>query len=244
MDGCNGATSTQRVACEATLPESSSGSVGGTPLTLLESPDSLPPTGDAMIDMMLLCERTVTDRRKLSDARRESAEQSQRSAEDQQVEKMREAARDTFAQAITSCAFSLAASGAQAASGCIQIEAGKLQYKAAHFEAADDKARTLGQGHFSALSSRATGYSKLWESFGSGASAIGGAVSGAMNKELKEDEADAKALEHSAARAGRAASGAADSAREMKEVADKTMQRLEQLIESRHQTRLALIQRA
>ncbi|MBS2019150.1 MAG: hypothetical protein JST00_40155 [Deltaproteobacteria bacterium] len=204
---------------------------------LLESAPMMAPSGNLAIDVMLLLERSMAGRQKQVDSARDAAEKAQRAAEDAQVEKMREGARDSFAQAISSAAFSMAASGAQVASGCIQIEAGKLQYKGAR--ANDPK---VSQS-YSALATRASAYAKVWDGVGTAANATGTAVSAAWGKAAKNDEASAKDLEHVAARAGRQVAAVGERSREMGEMIDKTLQRLEQLVETENQTKLALIQR-
>lgn len=236
MDGCNGTRRTDTTALPVDCSTSLDGVSPADEGELLDPPLDRGFTGNLTIDVMLLCERTQAKRQRSAETQREAADALQTSAEDRQVEKMREEARDTFAQAMVSCAFSLAASGAQAASGGLQINAGGLQGDAAVFS---KQAGVLG-----ARAAQATGQSRIWDAVGTGINGIGAAVAGAQNKTIKEDQADAKELEHAAARAGRRGSADGEASREMKELAAKTMQRLEQLIDAEHQTRLALIQRA
>lgn len=213
------------------------GAMGEDSAELLESAPMVAPSGSLAIDVMLLLERSMAGRQKQVDAARDAAEKAQRAADDAQVEKMREGARDTFAQAISSAAFSMAASGAQVASGCVQIEGGKLQYKGARSN--DPKVTQF----YSALAARASGYVKVLEGVGTAANATGTAVSAAWGKAAKDDEVSAKELEHVSARAGRTVASVAERSREMSEMIEKTLQRLEQLIETQSQTKLALIQK-
>lgn len=238
MDACQGATSrtVDTTNLDATCEAPTASTVAG---DLVVPAEPMVPTGNLVADVMRLCERSLAQRQQQMDQRREASEKRQRALEDAQVEKMREEARDTFAQAIASCAFSLAASGAQAVSGGLQIEAGGIQGKAAGLLVDPKHASWLN-----AEATRAMGYSKLWDAIGSGTSALGTAVSGALNATVKADEADAKSLEHAAGRAGRQAQSEADASREMRDLVDKTMQRLEQILEGEQQTRLALVQRA
>lgn len=204
---------------------------------LLERPVDRVLAGDLVTQMALLMERSLQKQRSAFETRRDAAERSQERAEDGQVEKMREAARETFAQAMVSCAMSVAASAAQAVAGGLQICSAELAHSAT-------TAPTTKWGAWlSNRSQMATACSKLADAAGTGINGTSTAISGAMNAEMKNTEADAKVQEQLAGRAGRRAQRDTDSMREMQEMADKTMQRLEQLLESRHQTRLALIQR-
>gem|GEM_PF-5750879 len=206
--------------------------------SLLEVPDARPLTGDLATQTALLLQRSLAKQRRGADERQDAFETAQQKAEDKQVSKMREEADKAFAQAMASCAISVGASVAQIVSGGLQMKAGAANVKAAPLA-------EKGPKHLELMvqAKRAEGLSRLFDGIGTGMNALNTGVSGAMSADIKHTEADAKVAEQSAGRAGRSAQRQGELSRELGEIADKTMQRLEALLDGAHQTRLALIQR-
>jgi hypothetical protein len=183
---------------------------------------SVPCTGNLVTDILVLVEGTLGKQRAQAAQRRDQADSSQDRAEQKQVEQMRKEARETFKQALVSGAISMGAGAAQcvgaglgAAGAASDCERQAAKY-AAEAKALDACASVLN------------------------ASAKG--TEGLYGAEIKSIQADAKEQEHQASRAGRDKQREADLERELSDMQNKSLERLETLLQGEHQTRLALIQ--
>ena len=183
---------------------------------------SVPCSGNLVTDILVLVEGTLGKQRAQAAQRRDQAESSQDRAEQKQVEEMRKEARETFKQALVS--------------GAIAIGAGAAQCVGAGLGVA---------GAASSCERQAANYAALAKAFDAGASVLGAGAKGAdglYGAEIKGIQTDAKEQEHQASRAGRDKQREGDLERELGEMQNKSLERLETLLQGEHQTRLALIQ--
>ena len=140
----------------------------------------------------------------------------------EQVEEMRKEARETFKQALVSGAISMGAGAAQ----CVGAGLGAAG-------AASDCERQAAKYAADA---------KALDACASVVNASAKGADGLYGAEIKSIQADAKELEHEASRAGRDKQREGDLERELSEMQNKSLERLETLLQGEHQTRLALIQ--
>lgn len=193
---------------------------GGVSPTLVAP--SVPCTGNLVTDILVLVEGTLGKQRAQAAQRRDQADSSQDRAEQKQVEEMRKEARETFKQALVSGAISMGAGAAQ----CVGAGLGAAG-------AASDCERQAGKYAAAA---------KALDACASVLNASAKGTDGLYGAEIKSIQADAKEQEHEASRAGRDKQREGDLERELGEMQNKSLERLETLLQGEHQTRIALIQ--
>lgn len=220
---------------------------------LLEPP-SLPCTGNVMMDVMLLLERSLSRQRRSAELRRDAADNAQEAADKKAVESMRDEARDTFTQALVSGGMTIGAGAVQMVGAGISAHSASLEDQAAEQtkkvnDLSEQGLRASQEAKSAAATSaeltrRAQKLSAMKDAFGAGGSLLAGgskAADGALGAGVKEDAVRTREHENNSKFAARDVQRENDFARDAHDLAMKTLDRLADLLQSEHQTRLAII---
>lgn len=247
-------------------------SVGGrtSPREGGQSLDCLPePTGavqmGSLIHLVLMMERSLSNQRAGAEQRRDAAEKCQEQKEQRSVAAIRKEADDTFKGALTSGLITMSGGAMQLVGVGLKSHAGGLEEKASSLKTQAAEARMRAQSAADAAvkasaESAAEAATKAAKSLSGAAKTaavagevlsatkgvfdgLGKGVDGFFQGSAKEHQADQAAHTSAAQAAGREARRADEMANELGELRQKSLARLEQLVDSEHQSRLALIQR-
>lgn len=215
--------------------------------SLLASP-SASISGGTISRIMLLIEQSLNKRNDAATSRREFAEKAQDAADAKAVEKMREAAHDTFVGgliagfgSVGTAMISFGALGMQQQSDALANQAKGLEGEKAFTsgegcDLIDDRANGLMQmSKNRAANAEAT---RIVGTLGGGAASAGGMFS---NASVKKDEAEKTDFDNASKVAQREAKRCDDIAGETKDFATRTLQRLDDILRSRHETTLSLV---
>lgn len=228
---------------------------GGVSADALPTP-TVPVNLNSITGVILLMERSLSAQRKGAEQRRDAAEASQERQEKRAVEDMRKEANAIFAGALSSGLISIAGGAMQLASAGTSAHAADLKAKAEKatsdaaanaanlgakesLKAAKDAAESL-----SSTAARLTSHASILSAGGEVMNALAKGVDGVFQSTAKQRVADQTEHTNAAQAASREGKRASDMADEMGELRQKALARLEQLIDTEQQSRLAILQRA
>ncbi|AKU99917.1 hypothetical protein AKJ09_06581 [Labilithrix luteola] len=204
---------------------------------------------------MLMVEDNLFNQQKSADARREAADKAEMEAAKKAVDSMREEANDTLKQAIVSGSIQMAASAAQGVSAGLSIRANDLNSGAKAFEKSANDALQKSSGEalkqseqFARNAAEMSSKAQLMEHWAQGIKAsadfvatTGGALSKGFDYELKQDQADKAQHDLDAKAANQRSQAYADFSRDAHDLATRTLQKLDEILQARNQTALAII---
>lgn len=228
------------------------GKAGASGETDRGSGELLPPatvfvSSGSIASVVLMMDRSLARQRDGAEARRDASEASQELKEKQAVASMRSEADAILKGAVASGFLSIAG-------GALQLTGSLMNAKAVALEPAPragSEAAACPPPPLTTAEAAATSQAKRLAAQAGAVSAGGGLLSGASGSAngyfgagAKQDQADQSERSNEAQAKGREAQRAARTADELGELRQKAIARLEQLLDSEQQGRLALIQRA
>lgn len=186
----------------------------------------LPPSasvgGSTLLQAMLMVEENLFNQQKSADARRDAADKAEMAAAKKAVESMREEAKDTFRQALVSGALQMMSAAAKIASVSDAIKAGVGENGQLNPGAAADWSKVNGV------------VGEIWGKAADGAKLGFDSVIKSDQEEKAQHDLDAKA-------ANQRSQVNADFSRDVHDLATRTLQKLDEILQARNQTALAIM---